>query len=300
MKTENGKIIVIAGPTTSGKSALAIKLAKKFNAEIISADSRQVYKGLDIGSGKVTKKEMAGVPHYLLDVANPKRKFSAGQFQRLAVKAMNQILKKKKPAIICGGSGFYVQSLIDGLVIPPVLPDWQLRKKLEKQKTAALFLRLKKLDPKRAKNIDRYNRRRLVRALEIVIKSKKPVPALKTISLPYSALKIGIIKNKKTLNRLIKQRLLKRLRQGLVAEVRKLRQNGLSWKRMEELGLEYQYVSLFLRKKLAREEMIEMLTTKIRQFAKRQITWFKRDKQIHWIRNYRQAEKLTKRFLSVN
>ena len=160
------KLIVILGPTSSGKTDLSIMLAKKYNGEIVSADSRQVYKGMNIGAGKVTKKEMGKIPHHLLDVANPKTRFSVAQYQKLALKTIKNIQNKNKVPILVGGTGFYIQSIVDGIVIPEVKPDWKLRKKLEKLTNEQLFKRLKKLDPKRAKLIDKKNPRRLVRALE--------------------------------------------------------------------------------------------------------------------------------------
>src|SRR3989338_4329550 len=133
------KLIVILGPTASGKSDLAIKLAKKYHGEIVSADSRQVYRGLNIGSGKITKKEMQGVPHYLLDVANPKRKFTVFQFQTLAEKAIQKIYKRGKIPFLVGGTGFYIQSVVEGMTLPDVKPNWKLRKKLEKFSAEKLF-----------------------------------------------------------------------------------------------------------------------------------------------------------------
>jgi len=187
------KLIVILGPTASGKSEMAIKLAKRFNGEIISADSRQVYKEMDIGTGKLTKKEMKGIPHYLLDVASPKRRFTVVQYRKLALKAIEKIFKKGKIPILCGGTGFYIQAVIDGLVIPEVPPDWKLRKKLEKKSVKELFNQLEKIDPQRAKTIEPKNKRRLIRALEIV-KKIGPVPILKKQPLPYPVLMIGIKK----------------------------------------------------------------------------------------------------------
>ena len=127
------KLIVILGPTASGKTDLAIKLAKKYNGEVVSADSRQVYKGMDIGAGKVTEKEMQGIPHYLLNVANPKIRFTVSQYQKLALKAVKNIQKKNKLPFLTGGTGFYIQSVVDAIVIPEVKPDWKLRKNLEKK-----------------------------------------------------------------------------------------------------------------------------------------------------------------------
>ena len=291
------KLIVILGPTASGKSALSVKLAKKFNGEIVSADSRQVYKGMDIGTGKITKKEMGGIPHYLLDVASPKRKFTVAQYQKLALKAINKILKKGKLPILCGGTGFYIQAVIDGIIIPEVKPDWKLRKELELISTEKLFKKLKKLDPNRAKTIDKNNRRRLIRALEIILKTKKPVPLLKKKPLPYPVLMIGIKKGKEELKSLIKKRLLKRLKKGMVEEIKKLHKLGVNWQRLEEFGLEYRFISQYLQGKLSYKEMVEKLQKEIEHFAKRQMTWFKKDKRIHWIKDYKKAEKLVKEFL---
>ncbi|MFH1401577.1 MAG: tRNA (adenosine(37)-N6)-dimethylallyltransferase MiaA [Parcubacteria group bacterium] len=294
---KNYKLITILGPTTSGKSALAVHLAKKIKGEIISADSRQVYKGMDIGSGKVTKKEMKGIPHHLLDVASPKRKFSVTQYRKLAISAIKKIFKKGKLPIICGGTGFYIQALIDGIVIPEVKPDWKLRKKLEKKTTEELFRELEKKDQKRAENIDKKNRRRLIRALEIIIKTKKPVPEIKFNPFPCPVLILGIKREKEELKKRIYKRLLKRLGEGMINEVKKLRKSGLSWERLEEFGLEYRYVALYLQEKLNYEEMIEKLQKEIEHFAKRQMTWFKRDKRIKWVKNKKQALNLIKKFL---
>ncbi|HDO23680.1 MAG TPA: tRNA (adenosine(37)-N6)-dimethylallyltransferase MiaA, partial [bacterium] len=161
------KVIVILGPTASGKSEMAVKLAKKFNGEIISADSRQVYRGMDIGTGKITQKEMRGIPHHLLDVASPKKVFTVIDFKKRAEKAIKDIIKRGKISIICGGTGFYIQAITGGISIPEVKPNWKLRKQLEKKNAEQLFKMLKKLDPKRSKTIDAKNPRRLIRAIEL-------------------------------------------------------------------------------------------------------------------------------------
>jgi tRNA dimethylallyltransferase len=291
------KIIVILGPTASGKSEMAVKLAKKFDGEIVSADSRQVYKEMDIGTGKVTKKEMQGIPHYLLDVASPKRRFTVVQYRKLALKAIEKILKKRKIPIICGGTGFYIQAVVNGIIIPEVKPDWRLRKKLEKKTTKELLKRLKELDPKRAKTIDKKNRRRLIRALEIIIKTKKTVPLLTKKPLPYPVLMIGIRKSPEALKELIRERFFKWLREGFLKEVLKLRKIGLSWRRVEEFGIHYQTAAQYLQTKITDREMIENSLRELQNYAKRQMTWFKRDNRIHWVKNYKEAEKLVKNFL---
>ncbi len=286
------KLIVILGPTASGKTELSIKLAKKFNGQIVSADSRQIYKGIDIGTGKITKKEMEGIPHYLLDVASPKRKFTVTQYQKLANKAINKIHKEKGIPFLVGGTAFYIQSIVDGIIIPEVGPNWKLRKELEKKTSEELFKMLKKLDPRRSKTIERHNKRRLIRAIEIIKKTKKPVPLL--IKKPqFDVLILGTKKN--NLKELIKKRLSKRLKQGMVAEVKNL---NLSWKRLKEFGLEYRNIALYLKKKITYQEMVDNIQKESEQFAKRQMTWFKKDKRIKWIKDYKESKKLVKDFIA--
>jgi len=293
------KLIAVIGPTASGKSDLAVKLAKKFNGEVISADSRQVYKGMDIGTGKITKKETKGVPHHLLDVASPKRQFTVSKYKKQAMKAIVNTYKKNKIPILCGGTGFYIQAVTEGVNIPKVKPDYELRRKLKKLSTFELFNKLKKLDPRRAKEIDGNNRRRLIRALEINIKTQQPVPGVKKEP-DFDVLYLGIKKPLSELKKLIKKRLLSRIRKGMIAEVKRLRKSGLSWKRLEGFGLEYKYIARYLQGKLKKSEMIEKLQTEIVRFAKRQLTWFKKypGEKVHWIKNYTQAEKLVKKFLN--
>jgi len=295
-KEFNKKLIVILGPTSSGKSDVAVKLAKLVKGEVISADSRQVYKRMDIGTGKITKKEMKGIPHYLLDVVSPKNRFTVAQYQKLAFKAIDKIFKKGKIPIICGGSGFYIQAVIDRIVIPKVKPDWKLRKKLEKKSAKELYTIFKKLDRQRAKNIDKKNPRRLIRAIEIAKKLGK-VPILEKNPLPYPTLIIGIKKEEKELKKLIKKRLLKRFKKGMVAEVKKLRKLRVSWKRLDEFGLEYRWVSRYLKGEINYQEMVQNLQKDIERFAKKQITWWKSDKRIIWLKNYKEIKKMVKSFL---
>ena len=291
------KIIVILGPTASGKTDISIKLAKKFNGEVVSADSRQVYKGMDIGTGKITKKEMQGVPHHLLNVISPKIRFNVAQYKKLAEKAIGKILKKNKVPFLVGGTGFYIQAIVDNISIPEIKPDWKLRQKLEKKPVSELYKMLKKLDPKRAAAIDKNNPRRLIRALEIVLKTKQPIPPLRPRKPEFKTLFLGVKRSKKELKKLIEKRLLKRLKAGMIDEVKKLHQSGISWKRLEEFGLEYRYVAQYLQGKLKYDEMVQKLQKEIEHYAKRQITWFKRNKRIKWVKNYKEAEKLVKKFI---
>lgn len=288
-------VIVIVGPTASGKSDLAVKLAKKFKGEIISADSRQVYRRLDIGTGKITKKEMAGIPHYLLDVASPKKQFTVVEFKRLAEKKIAEILRKNKLPIIVGGTGFWIDALILNLSLPNVPPDQKLRRRLSPKKPHELFEILKKIDPKHAKKIDCKNPRRLIRAIEVATALGK-IPPVKRQPL-YNALWIGVALPKKKLYERIRARLQKRLDSGMINEARSLRKFGLSWKRFYELGLEYKFLADFLKKKIGKKEFIENLSRSIRQYAKRQTTWFKKNKKIRWIKTRGEAEKLTVNFM---
>ncbi len=293
------KIVVILGPTASGKSSLAVKIAKKFNGEIISADSRQVYKGLDIGSGKITKKEMRGIPHHLLSVASPKRIFTVSQYQKLAKRALKGIVRRWKMPIVCGGTGLYIDALIYDYSFPEVAPNAVLRKRLEKLSTAQLFAKLKSFNLSRAQTIDKFNRRRLIRAIEIA-QSKNSLVPFEKVS-PYDVLKIGIKIDKETLEKKIKTRLVKRLRQGMIEEIQDLRYpkngNGLSWQKLDNFGLEYRYISCYLREFIAKEEMNESIIKESLKYAKRQMTWFKRDKEIIWIENEKEALAAIKDFL---
>lgn len=291
-------LVVVVGPNASGKSELAVAIAKKFNGEVISADSRQVYKGMDIGSGKITKKEMSGVPHHLLDVASPKSIFTVTRYRKLAMAAVKKIQKAGKIPILCGGTGFYVQAIVDGIVIPEVKPDWKLRQKLEKFSVGKLFETLKKLDPHRAKTIESKNPRRLIRAIEIVKATKKPIPELKKQPLSYEILMIGVKKNEKDLKKLIDRRTKKRLKAGMIAEVKKLRAKRLSWEKIESFGMEYRAAARFLQKKISREKMIEAIKKEDWQYAKRQMTWFSRDKRIRWVKTKPQAFALAKKYLT--
>lgn len=316
-KSQRHKLIVIVGPTASGKSALALRLAKLaqgkalrkagiVGAEIVSADSRQVYRGMDIGTGKVTKKERRLVPHHLLDVADPKRTFTVAHYKRLAQRAVQDILRRDKVPIVVGGTGLYVDALVYNLAIPEVKPDKKLRAQFDKLTARELFEKLKKLDPRRAKTIDRHNKRRLVRALEIVLSTGRPVPVLNVASLydrrgmqhsPYKVLWLGITWPKEVLAKRIKKRLDARLKQGMLNEVKKLRRSGVSWKRLESFGLEYKWLALYLQGKVTSDEMRERLYRAIVQYSKRQMTWFKRNKCIRWTKNRSSALRLVKELL---
>lgn len=278
------KVIVILGPTAVGKSSLGVELARAYRGEIISADSRQVYTGLDIGTGKIPKKEMRGVLHHLLDIASPKKQISVATYQRLARKRLEEIEVRGNVPVIVGGTGLYIESIINDVSLPEVPPNARLRRKLEKKSAAELFVMLKRLDPKRAETIDVSNPRRLTRAIEIATSLGNVPPYQNTPRADIDPLLIGLTLPFDRLREKIAFRLRVRLKDGMIAEVRKLHAKGLSWKRMEALGLEYRYLSRYLRELLTKDEMIKKLQLEIVHYAKRQMTWFKRDKRIEWFK----------------
>ena len=284
MKEDKPRIIVVIGPTASGKSALAIRLARKFNGEIISADSRQVYRGMDIGTGKVTKQEQKLARHWLLDVASPIRQYTVAHFKRDAQRAIHNIFRRGKLPIICGGTGFWIDALVYDQSLPNVKPDAKLRAQLGKLSTAQLYARLKKHDPARAASIDRYNPVRLIRALEIVLSTGRPVPP-KLNGSPFEPFILGITRPVPELKRRIEKRLNTRLKAGMIAEVRRLHASGVSWKRLESFGLEYRWLARFLQNKISRTEMRDGLLHDIIAYSKRQLTWWRKNKDIRWVEN---------------
>ena len=251
-------LIVILGPTAVGKSDMAVEIAKEFNGEVISADSRQVYTGLDIATGKITKKEMKGVPHHCLDIVNPKKSFSVADFKIKATEAITSVIKKGKVPILCGGTGFYIDSIVDGIVLPEVKTDPKLRKKLETYTTTRLLQMLEKLDAHRFNEIDHNNRVRIIRSIEIA-KTLGKVPKIKKIE-SYKPFIIGLDTDDVTLKEKISVRIMKRIKKGMIQEAEKLHAKGLTWKRMEQLGLEYGLLAKLLQKKISKEQFSERLT----------------------------------------
>ncbi len=277
---KKNKILVILGPTATGKSDLAVKIAKKYNGEVISADSRQVYKGMDLGTGKITKKEMRGVPHYMLDIVKPNSVFNVSKYKIKAQIIIADILKRGKLPIICGGTGFYIDAVVNNTTLPEVLPYPELRKKLEPKTCEQLMLILSRLDKNITKTIDSKNKVKIIRAIEIA-KALGKVPPIKSEPL-YNAIQIGLIAPDKVLKERIKTRLIKRIEAGMLKEGQNLHKQGISWKRMENLGLEYRYMARHLSGQITLDQMIEQLNSKIWQYARRQKTWFKRNKDIQW------------------
>lgn len=282
------KIIVVYGPTSSGKSDHAVKLAlglksdQDIDCEIVSADSRQVYTELNLLSGKITQTEMQGMPHHMLSVTSVANTYSASDYANDASKIVLEVLAKNKTPIICGGTGFYIQALINKLnnkILPKVSPNKELREKLNKLSTTELFELLKNKDADRANNIDSKNKVRLIRALEIievlgnVPQIHKQGPSLLKKS-AYEFEYIGLdLENEKLKDR-IKKRLDQRIDEGMVDEAKKVYEL-IGSDKMKDLGLECKYTALFIEKEISLDELKHILATKIWQYAKRQRTWFK-------------------------
>lgn len=308
--TDKQKVVAVIGPTAAGKTKLAIDLADKYDGEIISADSRQVYQGLDIGSGKdLADYNNHGRPvnYHLIDIAKPGQSFDLANYQALAKDALIKIWQRGKLPIIAGGSGLYLQALIDGYQLSAIKPDQKLRQSLEQLTAADLFQKLQHLQPAlagRLNNSDKNNPRRLIRYLEIIQQSPSHQPKTDPAE-QLDALIIGLDYPLDILEQRIRSRLVQRLEQeDMIGEVYELHKSGVAWPWLDNLGLEYRYISRYLREQLDYDTMVEQLAIAIRQFAKRQKTWFKRwekqGKKIHWLRSANpldEAEDLVKRFL---
>lgn len=269
------------GPTASGKTSLSISLAQKYGGEVISADSRQVYRGLDIGTGKITHEEMEGVPHHMLDVVDPKIVYTVSDFVESAHATITDITGRGKLPIIVGGTFLYTDTLLGNVSAPPVPPNPALRTRLESKSTEHLFELLKEKDPARAETIDPYNPRRLIRALEIVEALGAVPEPIHTH--PYDALTLGITITKEQLQKNIHDRLSTRMHGGMMDEIEQLHGQGLSYTRMSELGIEYQCGAEYLQGNVSLEEMYTLIETKSMQYAKRQMTWLKRKTDIVWV-----------------
>lgn len=274
------KVLIIVGPTASGKSALAVSLARKFGGEVVSADSRQVYRGLDIGSAKITRKEMKGVSHHLLDEASPRRIYTAFDFVQAAKRKIIEIEGREHLPIIAGGTGFYIDALTGRITLSNVPVNPQLRKKLEKKTIKQLLTMLKQLDPKRARTIERHNKRRIIRALEIA-KHRGDASRRRLEDPSFHALWIGLHLPRESLQRKIGIRAQK-IANGLIREVKRLRESRVSIKRIRELGFEYSLALDRATEKISKLEFLSRLESQTWQYARRQISYWRRNRKIKW------------------
>ncbi len=289
-------IVVIVGPTASGKSDLAIAIAKAINGEVISADSRQVYRGMDIGTGKITREEQQSIRHHLLDIANPKIEYNISHFLQDTEKAIQDIESRGKRVIICGGSTFWIEALLFGMELPRVAPDKAFRAKWGWRSKDELMAYLKRLDPERAKTVDKDNRMRILRAIEIA-KTLGKVPELPTSNFDIQRFFIiGLNPPVEELNQKIRTRFKARMKAGMLEEVKKLNRAGVSYERLESFGLEYRALTRHLQGKLTLEEVNTTLPYDIIHYAKRQRSSLRRLEKrgtiIHWVENTDEALKL--------
>lgn len=273
------KVVAVVGTNASGKSALGVELALRFDAEIISADSRQVFRGLDLGSGKITPQEMRGVPHHLIDVREPGEFFSMADFQRMSYAAVDGILARGRLPMIVGGTGLYVDSVLDGYLLSDTEPDLAYRAELEKLTTPELYAMLLRLAPDA--QVERNNRNRVMRMLERIHDGDDAQPAQKA---RYDSLRLGVSWPRDVLAKRIEERMTARLAQGMIEEVQGLLERGVPRAFLLGLGLEYRFITQYLTGEIPdRDEMIAKLTQAIRKFAKRQMTWFRRNPDIVWL-----------------
>lgn len=286
------KLISIVGLTSSGKSGMGIELAKIFNGEIVSADSRQVYKGLDWCSGKVTREEMMTVKHHLIDIANLGGQFTLFDFQKLAYNAIDDIISRGKVPFLVGGTGLYSRSVVEGYNLSESKPDFEFRNSLEKLSKQELILRCEK---EGIKLPDEITSRRLIRLLEI-----KNNPSLENKP-KYEVLQIGIDWSKEQIHNRIKQRLEYRM-PNMIEEIKNLLANGEDKEFLKSLGLEAKFIIRYLDGEFeSYEEFFELLFAEERHFAKRQKTWYKKEKNIIWLDGndnlLGNAEKIIRKFL---
>lgn len=279
-----------------------MRLAKKFDGEIVSADSRQVYRGLDIGTGKVRGEwrqktfVYKAVPHHCLDFVSPKKTYTAAEYQKCAKEAIKDVARRGKLPILAGGAGFWIDAVVYDLQLPEVPPDRKLRRKLEKKSPQELLKILQGLDAKRARTVEEKNPRRLIRAIEIA-RALGKVPKLKQKNI-YQALWIGLNPSEAILEKRIKARAQKMIAAGLVKETKKLLHKGVGKKRIREFGFEYRLALAFLEKKISRRELSESMVRESLQYARRQETWFKRNRKIRWVKKSVEAEKICRKFIS--
>lgn len=280
-------VIVILGPTASGKTDVAVKLAKKINGEIISADSRQIYKYMDIGTNKPDKLQLETVPHYLINIIEPTENFTAGDFVKLADKKIKEIFKRKKMPIIVGGTGLYIKALMDGLIVVPLSKETRiiLTDYYKKMGLTHCNKMLKNLDPETAKTIDSQNPVRVMRAIEICLLTGKKFSELKkqTKKSEYNYVLFGLKADRNELYGRINDRVDKMVRTGLINEIKKLVKKYSKKNAVLRATIGYREILDYLNGKSSKENAVNLIKQNTRHYAKRQMTWFKKDSRIVWL-----------------
>lgn len=279
------KVIIILGPTGVGKTGASILLAKDLNTEIISADSMQIYRHMDIGTAKPTIEEMAGIRHHMIDIIEPSGEFSTGKYIEMVVPIIEDLIQRGKIPLIVGGTGLYIRAITKGLFKGPSA-DWSLRKKLlemEEKERGSLYSYLRELDPEASERIMPSDTRRIIRAIEVCLKMKRSITDLQkglTKPLPYDFVLIGLKRERKELYRLIQERVDRMISSGLIDEVRKILMMNLGKTALQAIG--YKEIISFLKGNITFEEAISLIKKRTKAYAKRQFTWFRRDKDIRW------------------
>lgn len=283
-KNNEPPLVVVLGPTAAGKTALSIKLAQEFSSEIISADSRQVYKYMDIGTDKIPVPLREGIPHYLLDIAEPSERFTVADFKKLAEEHIEAILARGNVPIIVGGTGLYIRAITENFSLPPENPELRkkLHEELEKSGSAALHEKLAKLDPQSAAKIHPQNARYIIRALEIIMTTGKPKNDARGRP-RWRVLKIGLNPAREILFERIHRRVDEQFERGLIDETKKLLSMGYSKDLPSMTSLGYREAMEYIEGKLSLEDVKELLKRNTRNFAKRQMVWFKREKDVVWM-----------------
>lgn len=285
---KRSRLVAIVGPTGIGKSRLAIKFARSFDGEIVGADSRQVYRHLDIGTAKPTSQELASVPHHLIDVVDPDDSFSLALFQELALRAIDDIWRRNRLPFLVGGSGLYVKAILEGWQVPRVSPDSQFRytseEKVGERGIDELYRELVRVDPAAAEKIDRRNVRRVIRALEVHAKAKEPFSRLGKKTVPaFDSFIIGLTAERRHLYDIVDRRVDDMIEQGLASEVEKLLRMGYDFTLPAMSGIGYKQIGQFLRGELTLDEARRKIKTETHRFIRHQYAWFRlADERIHW------------------
>ncbi len=286
MRPTEHRVIILLGPTASGKTTLSILLAQALQTEILSADSMQIYRGMDIGTAKPSKEELSKVLHHMIDIVEPSERFSVGQYIRMVIPIINRLHSQGKIPLVVGGTGLYIRAMTQGLFEVPDPPEG-LRERLKEmasQDPQALYTELRRLDPDRAKQLNPSDLRRIIRALEVILTTGKPMSELQrdlTERLPYKFIKVGITRDRKELYRMIEQRVDEMFRQGLVEEVRRLLEKNPSEVALQAIG--YKEVVAYIEGRATLEETIKAVKKATKAYAKRQFTWFKKEPSVQWV-----------------
>lgn len=284
LKKVKKPLIVLVGPTASGKTALSIEIAKAFDGEIISADSRQIFKRLDIGSAKVTEEEMQSVPHYGIDIREPDENFTVADFKEYALEKIENILERKKIPIMAGGTGLYVNAVTQDFSIPRVPADWDLRDELEGLATEELYQKLVEIDPEESKNIHPNNRRYVIRAIEIAkVTGQKKSEIMVKNPTDFDVLILGVDIEREVLYDRINQRVDQMLDEGFEKEVKGLIVDGYDFGLQAFNAVGYREVKDYLDGKILKEEALEKMKQNTRNYAKRQLTWWRGDERVVWV-----------------